>query len=273
MHSRHRQRHRTGPVVNLVGADLRFANMADANLRGAALVLANLARADLSDTDLSLANLARADLEEADLSFANLYGATLIFADLTGANLTGADFSGADLTDASLTDVTLVFLVAWPGLLGGRGAHRGPCRGAVRRAVSRPPFPPRTRPRAGSGPIRQVSTASRPTGGRERPWNGSAPPWVDLEYPGNEQGRPGGRPLAPPARVAPWRVVVVSYSAASRDGFQRGPDGPFPLRLQLADDGPPVAAHFEHFQDGTGRYRRAAIVAPEAPLISTAVPR
>ena len=50
---------------NLIGRDLRFANMAGASLRGAALTLANAARADLSGADLSFANLARADLEEA----------------------------------------------------------------------------------------------------------------------------------------------------------------------------------------------------------------
>ena len=35
-------------VENLIGHDLRFANMAGASLRGAALTLANAARADLS---------------------------------------------------------------------------------------------------------------------------------------------------------------------------------------------------------------------------------
>ena len=47
---------------NLLGRDLRFANMPDASLRFASLVIANLARADLSGADLSFANLARADL-------------------------------------------------------------------------------------------------------------------------------------------------------------------------------------------------------------------
>ena len=41
---------------NLLGRDLRFANMAGASLRGAALTLANAARADLSGADLSFAN-------------------------------------------------------------------------------------------------------------------------------------------------------------------------------------------------------------------------
>ena len=42
---------------NLLGRDLRFANMPDASLRFASLVIANLARADLSGADLSFANL------------------------------------------------------------------------------------------------------------------------------------------------------------------------------------------------------------------------
>ena len=46
-------------VENLIGRDLRFANMAGASLRGAALTIANAARADLSGADLSFANLAR----------------------------------------------------------------------------------------------------------------------------------------------------------------------------------------------------------------------
>ena len=77
-------------VENLIGHDLRFANMAGASLRGAALTLANAARADLSGADLSFANLARADLEEADLSEAKLSGATLVEANMEGANLSGA---------------------------------------------------------------------------------------------------------------------------------------------------------------------------------------
>ena len=37
---------------NLIGRDLRFANMPDASLRFASLGIANLARADLSGADL-----------------------------------------------------------------------------------------------------------------------------------------------------------------------------------------------------------------------------
>ncbi|EOW2384548.1 pentapeptide repeat-containing protein, partial [Cronobacter malonaticus] len=50
-----------GSKANLRGADLSDANLSDANLRGA----------DLSDADLSDANLRGADLRGADLSDAN----------------------------------------------------------------------------------------------------------------------------------------------------------------------------------------------------------
>ena len=92
---------------NLIGRDLRFANMAGASLRGAALTIANAARADLSGADLSFANLARADLEEADLSEAKLYGATLAEANMEGANLSGADLFGASLIYADLVGANL----------------------------------------------------------------------------------------------------------------------------------------------------------------------
>ncbi len=85
------------PVVDLLGADLRAANLSRANLRGA----------DLSGADLSGANLRGADLSGADLSGANLREASLHWADLIAANLSMAyvgrtdlslaDFGGADL--------------------------------------------------------------------------------------------------------------------------------------------------------------------------------
>ena len=65
-------------------ADLRGADLSDANLRWA-----NLRRADLSDANLSGANLRRADLSDADLSGADLSDANLSDADLSGANLWG----------------------------------------------------------------------------------------------------------------------------------------------------------------------------------------
>ena len=70
-------------------ADLRGANLTDANLRGA-----DLGGANLTDANLGGANLRGANLRGADLGGANLRGA-----DLEGANLTGANLRGADLED------------------------------------------------------------------------------------------------------------------------------------------------------------------------------
>ena len=58
------------------------ANLSYANLRGA-----NLRNADLSYANLRGANLRNADLRNADLSYANLNSADLRNADLSGANM------------------------------------------------------------------------------------------------------------------------------------------------------------------------------------------
>ena len=58
---------------------------------------ADLRGADLSDANLRWANLRRADLSDANLSDADLSGANLSGADLRWANLSGADLSGANL--------------------------------------------------------------------------------------------------------------------------------------------------------------------------------
>lgn len=71
--------------ANLHGADLRSANLYNANLNGA-----DLYGADLRDADLRNANLNGTDLRDADLRSANLNGA-----DLNGANLNGADLRSA----------------------------------------------------------------------------------------------------------------------------------------------------------------------------------
>ena len=68
------------------------ANLRDANLRDADLSGANLRDANLSGTDLSGANL-----RDAILNDANLHHANLCNANLNGANLRDADLSGANL--------------------------------------------------------------------------------------------------------------------------------------------------------------------------------
>ena len=91
-----------GERANLRGADLCNANLRGANLRGADLCNANLRGAYLCD-----ANLYGADLRGADLCDADLYGANLRDADLYGANLRDADLYGADLRDADLRGANL----------------------------------------------------------------------------------------------------------------------------------------------------------------------
>jgi len=83
-------------------ANLRGANLIDANLIGAYLRGANLI-----DANLSGAYLRGADLRGADLRGANFSGANLIGAYLRGADLSGANFSGANLFDADLSGAKL----------------------------------------------------------------------------------------------------------------------------------------------------------------------
>jgi len=63
---------------------------------------ANLRNADLCDADLRNADLSGADLCDADLRNADLSGADLCDADLRNADLRDADLRNADLSDAEL---------------------------------------------------------------------------------------------------------------------------------------------------------------------------
>ena len=94
--------------ANLSDADLRGANLGDADLSGADLSGANLSGADLSGANLSGADLGDADLSGADLGDADLSGADLGDADLSGANLSGANLRGANLSDADLSGADLL---------------------------------------------------------------------------------------------------------------------------------------------------------------------
>ncbi|EIW3447142.1 pentapeptide repeat-containing protein [Salmonella enterica] len=91
-------------------ADLRGANLCDADLRDADLRGANLCDADLRGANLYGANLCGANLCDADLRGANLYGANLCGANLCDADLRGANLYGANLCDADLPDLTFVIL-------------------------------------------------------------------------------------------------------------------------------------------------------------------
>ena len=90
--------------ANLRWADLREADLSEANLREADLREANLREANLSEADLREANLSEANLREADLSEANLRWANLSEADLREANLSEADLRWADLSEADLSE-------------------------------------------------------------------------------------------------------------------------------------------------------------------------
>ncbi|EAB1678362.1 pentapeptide repeat-containing protein [Salmonella enterica] len=96
--------------ANLCGANLFDANLCGANLFGADLRGANLFDANLFDADLRGADLRGANLFDADLRGADLRGANLFDADLRGADLRGANLFDADLCGADLPDLTFVIL-------------------------------------------------------------------------------------------------------------------------------------------------------------------
>ncbi|EEN6493926.1 pentapeptide repeat-containing protein [Salmonella enterica] len=96
--------------ANLCGANLCDADLRDANLCGADLCGANLFDADLRDANLCGADLCGANLFDANLCGADLRGADLCDANLRGADLRGADLRGANLCDADLPDLTFVIL-------------------------------------------------------------------------------------------------------------------------------------------------------------------
>ena len=82
-------------------------NLSEADLRQAELDQADLHKADLRKADLSAAHLHEANLYQADLRKAYLYWTHLSNADLNRAKLYGADLTGADLTGASLRGADL----------------------------------------------------------------------------------------------------------------------------------------------------------------------
>ncbi|ECE5246496.1 pentapeptide repeat-containing protein [Salmonella enterica] len=96
--------------ANLCGANLFDANLCGANLFGADLRGANLFDANLFDADLRGADLRGANLFDADLRGADLRGANLFDADLRGADLRGANLFDANLCGADLPDLTFVIL-------------------------------------------------------------------------------------------------------------------------------------------------------------------
>ncbi|HEY7090140.1 MAG TPA: pentapeptide repeat-containing protein [Tepidisphaeraceae bacterium] len=103
--------------ANLVGADLRMANLtgvnapsatfAGAHLRGAMLRGAALSGCDLSGADLSRVTAIGAKLELAELQGANLNSSDLASAALAGTGVQGADFTDADLSRSMIVQVQM----------------------------------------------------------------------------------------------------------------------------------------------------------------------
>jgi len=87
--------------------DLSLANLIGADLRGANLSGTNLFITDLTGANLIGADLSGAHLGKADLSMANLRGANLREMDLSGVDLSMANLNGAQLLGTNLCDVTL----------------------------------------------------------------------------------------------------------------------------------------------------------------------
>src|SRR5215204_4490547 len=81
-------------VVNVVGADLRGADLSHSVLHAAWLDEANLSEANLSNAGLAYARFIRTILRNANLSDAYAYEAEFNLANLTNADLAGADFYG-----------------------------------------------------------------------------------------------------------------------------------------------------------------------------------
>jgi hypothetical protein len=96
--ARYRERLPDSHHLNLTGANLRAADLADADLTNA-----NLTGADLPDANLTRACLTYAKLKDANLTGADLRDAGLSDANLTHTLLGAADLSGADLSDADLS--------------------------------------------------------------------------------------------------------------------------------------------------------------------------
>ena len=102
------KRRTTGVVLKTIDSDsLAIANLRGADLQDADLRNTNLRGADLQQADLQNSYLQQAYLRGADLQQADLRGAGLQDADLRNTNLRGADLQRADLQDADLRGADL----------------------------------------------------------------------------------------------------------------------------------------------------------------------
>lgn len=126
--------------ANLIGTNLRGADLSCINLRSSNLTKADLGGADLSNADLRKSQISHEtvleakwrlvwqivnfgapglDLRGADLSGANLTEAKLQGCDLTGADLSWANLWGADLRDCNLSQASLNNANLWEANLVG----------------------------------------------------------------------------------------------------------------------------------------------------------
>ncbi len=95
----------SGAMLN--SADFSSTSLTRTNFSGAFLYSADFSEAQLTSANLSNTGLARADLSSALLIDANLSGAYIREANLRGAILSGADLSGAKLMRSDLSEADL----------------------------------------------------------------------------------------------------------------------------------------------------------------------
>jgi hypothetical protein len=109
---------REGKLADLLGAELRGADLSLAKLQGVNLLGADLQRANLRSAKLQGALLSDANLQRANLRSAKLQGAILFAADLREAKLAAADLQGAILNFAELQGAVMNDVRGLPDITG-----------------------------------------------------------------------------------------------------------------------------------------------------------
>jgi len=99
--------------ANFSNANLEEANFYKANLRNANLEEANFYKANLRNANLRNANLEEANFSNANLEEANLRNANLEEANFSNANLRNANFYNANLEEANLRNANLSIYCKW----------------------------------------------------------------------------------------------------------------------------------------------------------------
>ncbi|SDG83104.1 Uncharacterized protein YjbI, contains pentapeptide repeats [Nitrosomonas sp. Nm132] len=122
--------------MNLYGADLQSASLANSQFTRSVLSGANLTGANLNEANLSSAQLRGANLSQASLVKTNARGARFNDAQLVGANLRGAILQNADLSGANLTGSVLTNADLTNAKLGGAMLNNANLLGANMRAAN-----------------------------------------------------------------------------------------------------------------------------------------